>query len=670
MSPESSAFYSGSGWRGYENYIGTRIFYPELPAEIRAALLQSDKIQTVVRELAKARLEQQIARPSSKKIAATKPKKKQSGPPRPTDPLKDAEDEVWKETRSIIDGMIAELDSIRVLRSFAFVVNNLLVRLYHQGIHIHESEFVELRNWAQKAEREKVSLIFLPCHKSHVDYLVISYIFYRLGLALPHIAAGDNLNMPLVGTLLKHCGAFFIRRVWGDDPLYINVMREYIELLLTRGHNIEAFIEGTRSRIGKLLQPKFGIIKIILEAILAGRVKDCYIVPMSIGYDRVIEAEGYVSELLGRPKEKESLMQLLNNVNILQLLKSEFIYGPGGLRENLTSTIDRLKELDVLSVEQDQHGESVVTLSAEERRTGRETFDFYCFLLWPFIETYWLAAVSCFSLVPEDTNVSELTWVDDRIFTDRAQFFGKSMYYEGDLSYFEAVNKETMKNAFIRLKEMGVLVYRKGPAAPGTAIGKSKPGKSDNITWVALSLDWMPKRSLPPAPPTISAPRRIFGGFRPDPVPPVATTEQGSVAASTAPATLSIRHNNFDAITGQVTAAAEADASAQERRRLDPHDPEFDPSSEPNESASDGKPEAETDQCLEEEYFAPWSQYRPAGRLWDLCEEISRFRREGKNRRDTATVASRVLMLATATRVLTFATSASPAVPTVVGPRL
>ncbi|KAJ1568809.1 hypothetical protein HK405_013563 [Cladochytrium tenue] len=613
--------------------------------------------------------------------------------------------------------------------------------------------------------------------------------------------------MPLVGSLLKHCGAFFIRRVWGDDPLYINVMREYIELLLTRGHNIEAFIEGTRSRIGKVLRPKFGILKIILEAILAGRVKDCYIVPMSIGYDRVIEAEGYVSELLGRPKEKESLMQLLNNVNILQayvesqmtrrgtnfrpaekledknlliqtmgyqilsdinsvsvvmptalvgtvlltlrgrgvgrdelirkvnwlkrmvnmnggavadfgnkptgwivdraihvmkdligrrsdllepvyypvnrfelsfypilsialyakLLKSEFIYGTGGLRENLTSTIDRLKELDVLSVEEDQHGESVVTLSAEERRTGRETFDFYCFLLWPFIETYWLAAVSCFSLVPEDPNVSELTWVDDRIFTDRAQFFGKTLYYEGDLSYFEAVNKETMKNAFIRLKEMGVLVYRNGPAAPGTGIGKSKPGKSDNITWVALSLDWMPKRSLPPAPPTISAPRRIFGRFRPDPVPPVATTEQSSVASSTGPATLSIRHNNFDAITGQVTAAAEADASAQERRRRDPHDPDFDPSSEPAEPSGGGKPGGETDQCLEEEYFAPWSQYRPAGRLWDLCEQISRFRREGKNRRDTATVASRVLMLATATRVLTFATSASPAAPGAAG---
>lgn len=71
-----------------------------------------------------------------------------------------------------------------------------------------------------------------------------------MGIALPHIAAGDNLNLPTVGTLLKHGGAFFIRRTFGDDVLYQEIVREYIELLLTRGHNIEVFIEGTRSRTG------------------------------------------------------------------------------------------------------------------------------------------------------------------------------------------------------------------------------------------------------------------------------------------------------------------------------------------------------------------------------------------------------------------------------------
>jgi glycerol-3-phosphate O-acyltransferase len=142
---------------------------------------------------------------------------------------------------------------------------------------------------------------------------VISYIFYRLGIALPHIAAGDNLNIPIVGWLLQHGGAFYIRRKFGEDPLYQDIVREYIESLLKRGHNIEMFIEGTRSRVGmrifvleetqyilgKLLQPKFGLLKHITEAVLTGQVEDAILVPMSIDYDKVIETETYVSELLG-----------------------------------------------------------------------------------------------------------------------------------------------------------------------------------------------------------------------------------------------------------------------------------------------------------------------------------------------------------------------------------
>jgi glycerol-3-phosphate O-acyltransferase len=110
-----------------------------------------------------------------------------------------------------------------------------------------------VRKAAMEAEKKKQSLIFLPCHKSHVDYLVISYIFYRMGIALPHIAAGDNLNLPLVGYILKHGGAFFIRRSFGNDVLYQDIVREYIEQLLVNGHNIEIFVEGTRSRIGMFI---------------------------------------------------------------------------------------------------------------------------------------------------------------------------------------------------------------------------------------------------------------------------------------------------------------------------------------------------------------------------------------------------------------------------------
>lgn len=159
----------------------------------------------------------------------------------------------------------------------------------------------------------------MPCHKSHIDYLVVSYVLYRMGIALPHIAAGDNLNMPFIGWVLRQNGAFFIRREWGGDKLYIAIIREYISFLLSKGHNLEAFVEGTRSRTGKLLQPKFGFLKLILESVLNNTTRDAIIVPVNIAYDKVIETPSYVNELLGTPKKKESIGQLLNNINLLQL---------------------------------------------------------------------------------------------------------------------------------------------------------------------------------------------------------------------------------------------------------------------------------------------------------------------------------------------------------------
>lgn len=143
-------------------------------------------------------------------------------------------------------------------RFFAFLINNILVRMYHQGIHIKESEFLELRRVAEYCAEKRYSMVILPCHKSHIDYLVISYIFFRMGLALPHIAAGDNLDMPVVGKALKGAGAFFIRRSWADDQLYTSIVQEYVQELLEGGYNLECFIEGTRSRTGKLLPPKLG----------------------------------------------------------------------------------------------------------------------------------------------------------------------------------------------------------------------------------------------------------------------------------------------------------------------------------------------------------------------------------------------------------------------------
>jgi len=194
---------------------------------------------------------------------------------------------------------------------------------------------LRLRKVAERTEKAKQSIIFLPCHRSHVDYVSLQLICYRLGLALPTVVAGDNLNFPVVGSFLQHAGkalsslllhtililpgAMYIRRSFGDDALYSTLVQSYIDTLLQGGYNFECFIEGGRSRTGKLLPPKFGILSFILDSVLSGRVEDAVICPVSTQYDKVIETEGYVGELLGVPKKKENLADFLSASSVLSL---------------------------------------------------------------------------------------------------------------------------------------------------------------------------------------------------------------------------------------------------------------------------------------------------------------------------------------------------------------
>jgi len=211
----------------------------------------------------------------------------------------------------LTDNMICKFESKAFIRGAYYLVTQLTLRAYHQGIHVSSEEVVRLRKVAEIAERKKQSIIFLPCHRSHVDYVSLQVICYRLGLSLPNVVAGDNLNFPIVGQFLQNAGAFWIRRSFGDDMLYTTLVQTYIDTLLQGGYNFECFIEGGRSRTGKLLPPKFGILSFILDSLLSGRVEDAIICPVSTQYDKVIETEGYVTELLGVPKKKENLADFL-----------------------------------------------------------------------------------------------------------------------------------------------------------------------------------------------------------------------------------------------------------------------------------------------------------------------------------------------------------------------
>ncbi|SCV69844.1 BQ2448_1238 [Microbotryum intermedium] len=693
VAKQLSMWASGTGWRSYTgqwhsqrsalpplginvltsrrlrdrlDYIGARVMYDGYSKATLRAITMAPQVRKKIKQLALERLESLDLPPT-----ADREKK-----------LAQLEKQLTEVSLQFADGMVAKMDSVRFLKFFGATVNNILVRMYNQGIHINLPEYAAFREVAVQAAKNKQSLLLLPCHKSHIDYLTISWLFYRCGLSLPHIVAGENLNMPVVGPMLQKCGAFYIRRSFGDDALYPVVIKEYIEHLMENGMNMEwmrrhSFIEGSRSRTGKLLPPKLGILKYVVEGLLAGRTSDVLICPISLQYDKVIETENYINELLGNPKEKETLTGLLLNTRVVQLqlgridvrfqkpfslngwieeqnqrrrsqrepgapvdaqkeqavllralgyqvlsdinkvavimpaalvgtcmltirgrgvgkkellsrvgwliqaievrggrvadfagmgletvvdralivlkdligehkdlieptfyitkrfelsfyrnqtmhlfvsesmfcaslytrvkaggaapsqrmarkeimselhflsrlLQNEFVYGTEGLESNAANTINFLAKDEVILVEDDMIG-----LSPKERASGRNNFDFFNFLLWPYIETYWLAAVSLFALTPvgpPPESSATLAWVSEKAFHKSAQLLGKNGHYQGDISYLEAVNQATLANAFMRMVELGVILTRRSTSFKG-----SPP-------LMALHPQWVPSR--------------------------------------------------------------------------------------------------------------------------------------------------------------------------------
>ncbi|HCW94326.1 MAG TPA: glycerol-3-phosphate 1-O-acyltransferase, partial [Pseudomonas sp.] len=161
-------------------------------------------------------------------------------------------------------------------------------------------------------------VVYVPCHRSHIDYLLLSYLLFRNGLTPPHIAAGINLNMPVVGGLLRRGGAFFMRRSFKGNPLYTAVFNEYLHTLFTRGFPVEYFVEGGRSRTGRMLQPKTGMLAITLRSYLRSSRLPVLFVPVYIGYERVLEGRTYLGELRGAAKKKESIFDIFKVIGALK----------------------------------------------------------------------------------------------------------------------------------------------------------------------------------------------------------------------------------------------------------------------------------------------------------------------------------------------------------------
>ncbi|KAI1765400.1 acyltransferase-domain-containing protein [Hypoxylon sp. FL1150] len=658
---EVSLYVSGTGWRAYDNVIGQPIFYSGFSEQMRNAVVSAPLLRTRISELADRRLEieekEGWLKPEDKDFVTKKAQRRAI-----------IESSIQEVAERMTNDMICKFESKTFIRGAYYLVTQLLTRAYHQGIHVSSEEVLRLRKVAEVAEKKKQSIIFLPSHRSHVDYVSMQLICYRLGLALPVVVAGDNLNFPVVGTFLQHAGAMWIRRSFGNDALYTTLVQAYIDTLLQAGYNFECFIEGGRSRTGKLLPPKFGILSFILDSLLSGRVEDAIICPVSTQYDKVIETEGYVTELLGVPKKKENLADFLsggssvlslklgrvdirfhepwslrtyideqltkltpspgalrldlktpesaaikqrllrtmgykvlsdiNNVSVVMptaligtvlltlrgrgvgkselmrriewliarvgakggrvahfgnaplsdvvergldvlgkdlvgvvqglaeptyyavdrfqlsfyrnmtihlfitealvsasiytrvklgggpahqeisydalreqvlflssLFRGEFIFPGNGLVVNLETTLVGLEDDHILELKRDEKGKILsIGLADEERAAGRENYDFYCFLIWPFIESSWLAAVSLMGLTPPLEQKDDI-WIEVAKAQNTAQLLGKTLYHQGDLSYFEAVNKETLKNSYQRFEEEGIIYVVKSKDA-------------------------------------------------------------------------------------------------------------------------------------------------------------------------------------------------------------
>ncbi|ANS83858.1 Glycerol-3-phosphate 1-O-acyltransferase [Vibrio scophthalmi] len=219
-------------------------------------------------------------------------------------------EKVRKEAQDIMDEIAADF-SYSLIKNGSRVLGWLWNRIY-QGLNINNAATV--RRLAQDGHE----IVYLPCHRSHMDYLLLSYVLYQEGMVPPHIAAGINLNFFPAGPIFRRGGAFFIRRSFKGNRLYSTIFREYLAELFTKGYSVEYFSEGGRSRTGRLLQAKTGMLAMTIQAMLRGLNRPVTLVPVYIGYEHVMEVGTYAKELRGSRKEKENASLVLRTIRKLR----------------------------------------------------------------------------------------------------------------------------------------------------------------------------------------------------------------------------------------------------------------------------------------------------------------------------------------------------------------
>jgi glycerol-3-phosphate O-acyltransferase len=218
---------------------------------------------------------------------------------------------VHKESKKYLNEIAADYSETIIEiwdRFLTWLWNNI-----YDGVVVDQEGMVKIRNLSKK-----MPFVIIPCHRSHIDYLLLSYVLYKHNIQMPFVAAGTNLLFFPIGYIFRKSGAFFMRRTFKGNPLYAEIFSKYLKVLLREGLPLEFFIEGGRSRTGKMIMPKYGLLSMIIQAYQEGACEDLALIPVYIGYDRVIEEKAYLKELGGVPKDKEKTSDLIKSSKVLR----------------------------------------------------------------------------------------------------------------------------------------------------------------------------------------------------------------------------------------------------------------------------------------------------------------------------------------------------------------
>ncbi|XP_034952104.1 dihydroxyacetone phosphate acyltransferase [Chelonus insularis] len=220
-----------------------------------------------------------------------------------------------REAKSMLEEMASKHHS-PTFRWLAIIVVKVLKRIL-QSFRVNVKYLLDLRG---KMEHSNIQYVYVPSHRSYLDFILMSYILFNYDMAIPNIASGmDFYRMHIVGELLRKTGAFYMRRSFSTDQLYKEIFKAYVASLMEHSDRaIEFFIEGTRSRSQKSLAPKFGLLAMILESVYQGKISDIAFVPVAISYDKPLEETLFSYELLGVPKPAETTTGLFKSLSILR----------------------------------------------------------------------------------------------------------------------------------------------------------------------------------------------------------------------------------------------------------------------------------------------------------------------------------------------------------------